>query len=157
LPAMPHDLASRLNQPPAHVLHLGALASVSGRRAASRTGRGAMIGGPPRGFALATFLPARRPAGKFARARAGFFILSRDGGLELFKLFNRSRRSSSAIRAVVAAIPAACAANSAINSSLDGSPGASRILRLLDPKRSPPSRKSPPRQAGSRPPNLLSY
>jgi hypothetical protein len=49
LPAMPHDLASRLNQPAEHGLHLGVLAFVSGRRAASRTGRGAMIGDLPRG------------------------------------------------------------------------------------------------------------
>nr|CAJ01544.1 hypothetical protein orf23 [uncultured bacterium] len=52
------------------------------------------------------------------KVRAGFFILSRDGGLELFKLLNRSRRSSSAIRAVGAALPAACAAIGAISSSL---------------------------------------
>ena len=65
---MPHDLASRLNQPAEHGLHLGVLAFVSGRRAASRTGRGAMIGDLPRGFAVATFLPARRSAGKFAPA-----------------------------------------------------------------------------------------
>jgi hypothetical protein len=110
LPAMPHDLASRLNQPAEHGLHLGVLASVSGRRAASRTGRGAMIGDLPR-----------------------------DGGLELFKLFNRSRRSSSTIRAVGAALPAACAAIGAISSSLDGSPGASRILRRPE-KSTPPSR-----------------
>jgi hypothetical protein len=70
LPAVPNDLTSRLIQPPAHGLHLGVLASVSGRRAASRTGRGAMIGGLPRGFALATFLPARRSAGTFAPAPA---------------------------------------------------------------------------------------
>jgi hypothetical protein len=90
---------------------------ISGRRAASRTDRGAMIGDPPR-----------------------------DGGLELFKLFNLSRRSSSAIRAVGAALPAACAVIGTISSSLDGSPGASRILRLLDPKPSPPSRKIHPAQ-----------
>jgi hypothetical protein len=73
--------------------------------------------------------------------RAGFFKPSRDGDLRLFEPFNPSRRSSSAIRAVGAAIPAVWAAIGAISSSLDGSPGASRIIRLLHRKPSPPARK----------------
>ena len=69
--------------------------------------------------------------------RAGFFKPSQDGDLRLFEPFNPSRRSSSAIRAVGAAIPGAWAAIGAISSSLDGSPGASRIIRLLHRKQSP--------------------
>jgi hypothetical protein len=38
--------------------------------------------------------------------RAGFFKPSLDGGLELFELFNPSRRSNSAIRAFKAAFSA---------------------------------------------------
>ena len=100
-----------------------------------------MIGDLPRGVRPCDFFAC--PAVRW-NVRAGFFNLSRDGGLELFKLFIRSRRSSSAIRAVGAALPATCAAIGAISSSLDGSPGAPQILRLLDPKPSPPSRKIHP-------------
>ena len=131
---------SRLNQPAEHGLHLGA-------RIRFRTPR--RIQNRPRGNDRRPAAWVRRcdffacPAVRW-KVRAGFFNLSRDGGLELFKLLNRSRRSSSAIRAVGAALPAACAAVGAIKASLDGSPGASRILRLLDPKPSPPSRNIPP-------------
>jgi hypothetical protein len=73
--------------------------------------------------------------------RAGFFTPSRDGDFRLFEPFNPSRRSSSAILAVGAAIPAAWAAIGAISSSLDGSPGESRIIRLLHRKPTLPARK----------------
>jgi hypothetical protein len=73
--------------------------------------------------------------------RAGFFNPSLDGGLELFELFNPSRRSSSARRAFSAAISAVCAAISAISSSRLGSLGVARIIRLLIQKPIPPSRK----------------
>jgi hypothetical protein len=73
--------------------------------------------------------------------RVGFFSPSLDGGLPLFELFNLSRRSSSAIHAFRAAFPAISAATSAIASSLEVALGASRIIRFLNRKPTPPPRK----------------
>src|SRR6266446_5627258 len=99
------------------------------------------------------FLPERS---RKLVTRAGFFSPSLDGGLPLFELFNSSRRSSSASRAFRAAFSARSAAISAIRSSLDGSLGDSRIIRFLNRKLQPPSRKIY-RQFNSRSPNLGSY
>jgi hypothetical protein len=84
------------------------------------------------------------------------FMDELDGGLPLFELFNSSRRSSSASRAFRAAFSARSAAISTIRSSLDGSLGDSRIIRFLNRKLPPPSRKIY-RQFKSRSPNQGSY
>ena len=117
----------------------GAVAGAHGgrhRRPAGRAGRRVMIDDPvrlgnlPQGLAFMTFLPARRLVRRFAQARHPRRLLdpSLDGGLPLLELFNPSRRSSSAIRALRTAISAACALISAISSSRVGSLGDSGLL-----------------------------
>jgi hypothetical protein len=64
-----------------------------------------------------------------------------DSSLELFELFNPSRRSSSAIRAFKAAIPAACARIKAISSSRERSMGDPSVTRFLNLNPSLLSRK----------------
>src|SRR5262249_38722510 len=73
--------------------------------------------------------------------RTGFFSPSLDGGLPLFELFNPSWRSSSAIRDIRDSFSALSAAISVIRSSVDGAPGVSRIIRFLNRKLPPQSRK----------------
>jgi hypothetical protein len=123
------------------------------------------LGDLPQRLASVALLPARLPLGFLARlrTRAGLFSPSLDGGLPLFELFKPSRRSSSAIlafkaafSATSAAICAACALTSAISSSREGSLGDSRIIRFLNRKPSPPSRKfhRPPGTAITKPGQL---
>jgi hypothetical protein len=68
--------------------------------------------------------------------RGGFFNPSLDGGFPLFPLFNPSRRSNSARRAVNIAISAAwrlsCAIISAMSSSFDSRSSRSRFIESLN-------------------------
>lgn len=148
---MPHDLASRLNQPPR------AWSALRRARIRFRTPR--RIQNRPRGNDRR---PAAgvRPCDFFAcptvrwNVRAGFFNLSRDGGVELFKLFNWepalefgdprrwSRAPGNLCRDRSDQFFLGRLARRSPNPPIAGSETLSAVP------------KNPPRQAGSRPPNL---
>ena len=88
----------------------------------------------PQRLAFVTLLPARFLAGTFPQARHPCRLLQPIARRRLaaVELFNPSRRSRSAIRALRDAFSAFSAAISAIRSSVDGTLGVSRIIRFLN-------------------------
>ena len=97
----------------------------------------------PQGLAFVTLLPARLLAGSFAQARHPRRLLQPIARRRLAAV--RTVQSEPALKfgdpRLQSRIFGRCAAISAISSSLDGSLGDSRIIRFLNRKPPPPSRK----------------